>query len=186
MTTSKELKTPYQVMEGFTEYIRRAYLKKKEKTKGIIQFHLRHNGEGMDCYLEFDLTGVRLSAGVVAVPTVVWSSSLYYWIDVAAKRLNPVFGALTGQVKFKGDISFFSRVMPEDGMLALYNNPLLYQKINAVYQAIEKAGEEVVTSGAVSKRNQRIISQQIGSVPDFCNGANYFWQEKIENKEKYY
>ena len=380
----KEIPTPYQVMEELAENISKVYPQKSEKTEGAIQFHLTHGDDKIDCYLKADLHDVMLYEGTIANPTVTLKSTLYHWLDLAAKRLNPAVGVMTGRLKFKGDTSFFSKVMsdsmfdvdvhqyadpvtdfeknpcnhwktpksilvinssprarggytdfylksflkgleksgaePEtiylrkqkinrctgcwhcwlsgtgdcifngqddfeeihekfenadlivfafplytDGMpgalkdffdravcrnhpymvdglyktrhprrrkkqqaavvfsvcgfiemenfnavrshlrqishnehipivaeifrsggMYLYNNPLLYKKMNEILQALERAGEEVFISGKVSKKNQKIIGQKLGKIADFQKESDYFWFEKIRNNEKTY
>ncbi len=110
----KEYPTPYQVMENLAEYIDRAYRDKVEKHEGVIQFHLTHNREKLDCYLEFTAEGATLYKGVAEGPTVTLKSTLYHWLDLAAGRLNPLVGMVTGKLRFSGDTSFFSKVMSED------------------------------------------------------------------------
>ncbi len=112
----KEIPTPYQVMEELAGSISKAYSKKSEKTEGAIQFHLTHGDEKIDCYLQADLRDVMLYEGTIANPTVTLKSTLYHWLDLAAKRLNPVVVVMTDRLKFKGDTSFFSKVM-SDSML---------------------------------------------------------------------
>ena len=106
----KEIPTPYQVMEELAENISEAYSKKREKTEGAIQFHLTHGDDKIDCYLKADLHDVMLYEGTIANPTVTLKSTLYHWLDLAAKRLNPAVGVMTGRLKFKGDTYFFQRL----------------------------------------------------------------------------
>jgi len=110
----KELVTPYQVMETLAERMDQAYSKKSVKTEGIIQFHLLHEGEKIDCFLKADANELKFSPGVTINPTVTLTSTLYHWLDLAAKRLHPVIGVISGKLKFKGDTSFFARILPDD------------------------------------------------------------------------
>ncbi|NOY65583.1 MAG: hypothetical protein GXO97_09380 [Nitrospirae bacterium] len=110
----KEFPAPYQVMESLAGYINRAYRDQREKQEGVIQFHLTYKNERLDCYLRFAPEGVSLSKGVAKDPAVTVKSTLYHWLDLAAGRLNPLIGILTGKLRFSGDTSFFSKVMSEE------------------------------------------------------------------------
>ncbi|MBN2429546.1 MAG: NAD(P)H-dependent oxidoreductase [Deltaproteobacteria bacterium] len=110
----KELVTPYQVMEALATNLGKAYAKKAVKAEGTIQFHLRHEGEKIDCYVKADENELTISPGVTTNPTVALTSTLYHWLDLAAKRLNPIIGVISGKLKFKGDTSFFARILPDD------------------------------------------------------------------------
>ena len=110
----KEILTPYKIMEELAENLCKAYLKKTRKTEGSIQFHLTHEDNKIDCYLKADLNELKLLEGTITHPTVTLNSTLYHWLDLAAKRLHPLFGIMTGKLKFKGDSSFFSKVISDD------------------------------------------------------------------------
>lgn len=109
----KERLTPYQVMEEMARNMATAYAGMPEKPCGVIQFHFSHQGEKIDCHLVADHTGLQLVSGIGGNPDVTLSSSFYHWLDLAAGRLHPVMGAVMGKLKFKGDTSVFSKLMPK-------------------------------------------------------------------------
>lgn len=110
----KKTLTPINTMENLTKYITEAYSASNKKTEGSIQFLLKHEGTEINCFLQVNKEEMTFSEGMIKNPTVTLQSTLYNWLDLAAKRLNPIVGVMTGKLKFKGDISFFSKAIPEE------------------------------------------------------------------------
>ncbi len=118
----KECPSPYQVMEELVGNLGQAYAEQAVKTAGTVQFHLTHEGEVIECYLRADENGLELVPGAVEKPTVSLTASLYHWLDLAAGRLHPLIGVITGKLRFRGDPAFFSRIMADD-MFSLDTGP---------------------------------------------------------------
>jgi len=93
-------------MELLSQNLNKAYLNQKKRFHGIIQFHLTHNDDYIDCYFNISEYGVDCIKGVSDNANVTVKASLYDWLDLAAGRLNPVFGVLTRKLKFAGNTSF--------------------------------------------------------------------------------
>jgi len=100
--------TPYGIMKLLSENLNKAYLNQENRFNGIIQFCLNHQGNNIDCYFKISNDGVSYHKGIADNANVTVRSSLYDWLDLAAGRLNPVFGVLTKKLKFTGDRSFLS------------------------------------------------------------------------------
>jgi len=107
----KQLLTPYQVMQELVKTLNKAYLKKTKKTEGVIQFYLTHKKNKINCYLQVNYQKLVLHEGIYKNPTVTLTSSFYNWLDLASKRLNPVWGVITKKLKFKGNTSLFSKIL---------------------------------------------------------------------------
>ena len=110
----KENQSAIQVMETLTDFMINAYSTLDIKVEGSIQFFLTHEGKKANCYLKTDLEKMTFSEGIISNPTVSIHSTLYYWLDLAAKRLNPVMGVITKKLKFEGDTSFISKAIPKN------------------------------------------------------------------------
>jgi len=108
-----ETLTPIKIMENLVSYMSEAYSVSDKKAEGAIQFILKHEGKEIACYLQTDLEKMSFSEGLAQNPTVTLQSTLYNWLDLAAGRLNPIVGVITRKLKFKGDMSFFSKAIPE-------------------------------------------------------------------------
>ena len=89
------------------------------------------------------------------------------------------------QISHNDHLPIIAEILRPAGMY-LYNNPLLYKKLNNIIDALEKAGAEVFEFGKVFKKTQQIISQQVDSVENFRLRSNFFWSEKIKEGEKIY
>jgi multimeric flavodoxin WrbA/putative sterol carrier protein len=109
--TPKELKSPYEVMQSMIEILDTYYLSHKEKGTGIIQFYFLHKDRYWVCYIKTDENHLEFCVGKAQNPTVTLRCDFYHWLDLASGKLNPVWGAVTQKLKFKGKISFF-RVLP--------------------------------------------------------------------------
>jgi len=118
----KELLSPIAIMEKMVEKLNGAYPGHPQKAEGIIQFHLNHENEEIDCYITSDYHSLSLVKGIAEKPTVTVKSSFYNWLDLAGGRLNPVIGVISRKLKFKGDTSFF-KILPRN-----VNNPVSVPK----------------------------------------------------------
>jgi putative sterol carrier protein/FMN-dependent NADH-azoreductase len=108
----KEVLSPLDVMEKMVEKLQKLYVNHNHKAEGIIQFHLKHFKENIDCYIISDFESLLFRVGVSQNPTVTVKSTFYNWLDLAGGKLNPILGVITGKLKFKGDTSFF-KVLPQ-------------------------------------------------------------------------
>lgn len=70
--------------------------------------------------------------------------------------------------------------------VGLYGNPFLFKMQNQVLQALEKAGEEIVTKGKIKKKTKKIISQKIKATQKDMNKINEWWNEKKGSKDYNY
>jgi len=109
----KELLSPIAIMEKMVEKLNRAYPGHPQKAEGVIQFHLHHEKNKIDCYITSDNHDLSLVEGVAKKPTVTVKSSFYNWLNLAGGRLNPIIGVVTGKLRFKGDTSFF-KILPRN------------------------------------------------------------------------
>ncbi|MDA3954342.1 MAG: NAD(P)H-dependent oxidoreductase [Bacteroidales bacterium] len=134
----KEILSPKSVMEKMVDKLQKLYLNHDQKAEGIIQFHLKHNSESIDCFIQSDFENLILKEGVAENPTVTVKSSFYNWLDLAGGKLNPVFGVMTGKLKFRGDTSFFNILpqkslngdffVPSDPVTKFEKNPIKHWK----------------------------------------------------------
>ncbi len=115
----KEMPTVWTVMQDIADFAAKAYAKKTERVKGAIQFYLTYEGAPVVCALVADGSAVELVQGEVSAPSVSLTASFYDWLDLAAKRLHPVFGVMRGKLKFSGDTAFFSKIMPDENFWEL-------------------------------------------------------------------
>lgn len=104
----KQLKTVLENMTELYRHIRSAHLNRPDKPVGSVQFTLRHKGETYKLYLELDENDIRFHEGTHPDPTAGVEAEYGDWLDLAAGRLNPVWGSITGKLKFSGSIRFFS------------------------------------------------------------------------------
>lgn len=111
----KEALSPLPIMEKMVEKLQQSYPTHEKKANGIIQFHLTHNNEKVDCYIQSDHKELTLYKGIALNPTVTVKSTFYNWLDLAGGKLNPVLGVITGKLKFKGDTSFF-KILPRKAL----------------------------------------------------------------------
>ena len=108
----KETITPISIMELMVDKLQQKYPEHDHKREGIIQFHLKHEDERIDCFIESTQENLIFNEGVADNPTVIVKSSFYNWLDLAGGKLNPVLGVMTRKLIFKGDTSFF-KVLPK-------------------------------------------------------------------------
>ncbi|HAF30121.1 MAG TPA: hypothetical protein DCG75_13855 [Bacteroidales bacterium] len=132
----KEVLSPLDIMRNMVEKLQTFYPTHDKKAGGIIQFHLRHLNENIDCYIKSDEKELRFFEGTAINPTVTVKSTFYNWLDLAGGKLNPVLGVMTGKLKFKGDTSFFKILprkklgkeldIPKDPVTKFEKNPQKY------------------------------------------------------------
>lgn len=70
--------------------------------------------------------------------------------------------------------------------VGLYGNPFLLKNLNNIIDALEKAGEQVVSNGKIKKRTLRIIQQKIGGSKRDLTNINEWWNEKKGSKDYNY
>ncbi len=66
----------------------------------------------------------------------------------------------------------------------LYNNPLMYKKLNHILNGLKNAGKEVVKYGRISPKTKKIIEQNAEKNDVFMKIANNFFFKKMKNNEK--
>lgn len=118
----KEALKPMAIMEMMVDKLQEKYADHKPKAEGIIQFHLTHNEEKIDCYINSDNTKLQFVEGIANDPTVTIKSTFYNWLDLAGGKLNPILGVVTRKLKFNGDISFF-KILPKKDFKQSLNIP---------------------------------------------------------------
>ncbi len=134
----KEALSPYPIMEKMVEKLQYYYPNHDHKSEGVIQFHLSHENETIDCYIQADNNELKFFKGVSSDPTVTVKSSFYNWLDLAGGKLNPVLGVMTRKLRFAGDTSFFKVLprkslngeldIPKDPVTKFEKNPIKYWK----------------------------------------------------------
>lgn len=83
-----------------------------------------------------------------------------------------------------------SRHMPligeiyRSGSIYLYNNPLIYQKLNEVIDALQHAGKEIISYGKIRPITKKMIEQNIEKRSIFIKIANNFFYKKMLKNEK--
>ncbi|MDR0606276.1 MAG: NAD(P)H-dependent oxidoreductase [Bacteroidales bacterium] len=112
--SSKELKSPYEIMQSMVEILNAQYSTHKEKKAGIIQFYFSHKNQEWICYVKADENHLELCVGTADSPTVTLRCDFYHWLDLSSGKLNPVWGMITRKLKFEGQISFF-KTLPKLG-----------------------------------------------------------------------
>ncbi len=105
--------TPQDILTTQFTYISDAYAKSPVKKSGSIQLSLRHSDTIIDCFFFAGGGKIAMEFGKHPNPTCALSASLYDWLDMSANRLNPIWGAVTGRLKFKGKTSIFGDLMPK-------------------------------------------------------------------------
>ena len=132
----KESLTPMGIMEMMVDKLQQKYPDHEYKAEGTIQFHLKHENELITCFIESTQNELIFNQGVVQKPTVTVEASFYNWLDLAAGRLNPVWGVMSRKLIFKGDTSFFKVLpkkdfsedlnIPKDPVTKFERNPVKY------------------------------------------------------------
>jgi len=134
----KEIPTPFKIMENMVSKLQLAYTLHEKRADGIIQFHFIHKKQKIDCYMQSTDNQLKLFEGEAENPTVSIRCSFYDWFKLAEGKLNPVWGMLTGRLKFKGKTSFFKILpkrsfvqkldIPSDPVTDFERNPQKYWK----------------------------------------------------------
>ena len=101
-------------MRMMYSYIADAYQALPKKEHGSIQFCLSDGDERIDCRFEADGESMKYIEGVHDGWDVRLEASLADWLALAEGRLRPALGVLLRRLKFEGDVSTFSRVIPKD------------------------------------------------------------------------
>lgn len=134
----KDSLTPLSIMELMVEKLQQKYPDHEYKKEGIIQFHLKHEKEQVNCYIKSDKETLQFNKGIANNPTVTVKSTFYNWLDLAGGKLNPILGVLSRKLIFKGDTSFFKILpkkdftddlnIPKDPATKFEKNPVKYWK----------------------------------------------------------
>lgn len=72
------------------------------------------------------------------------------------------------------------------GAMYLYNQPTLFRQLTSVVDALRQAGREVVETGAVARKTQKLIGQKPADTSTFKIESNHFWSEKLKSKDTDY
>ncbi len=110
----KHFPQPMDVMKIMFQYIADAYNSAQMKEKGVLQFCLQHIGENINCYFVADGIEMKFFEGVSDNYNVRLESSLANWLSLAENKLNPIWGVISRKLKFKGDVSYFKKIIPND------------------------------------------------------------------------
>jgi putative NADPH-quinone reductase/putative sterol carrier protein len=111
---SKELKSPYEVMQSMVEMLDAQYPAHSKKGKGIIQFYFSHQNQEWACHIEADENRLEFRTGTADSPTVTLRCNFFHWLDLSSGKLNPVWGTITRRLKFEGQVSFFKTLPKPD------------------------------------------------------------------------
>lgn len=57
---------------------------------------------------------LKLEEGISETYNVRLEAAFSDWLALADKKLHPVIGVLLRKLKFKGDVSYFKRIIPDD------------------------------------------------------------------------
>ncbi len=112
----KKLPSGYKIMEMIIEILNEAYQKNDMTANGHIQFNLTYENLKIECYLEVTPESIILKEGTIENPTVILSSTLYDFLDMASEKLNPIIGVMLRKLKFKGNIFFFKKVLQQKNL----------------------------------------------------------------------
>ena len=110
----KTIPGPMDVMKIMHQYISDAYKELPTKEKGIIQFCLSEDNEIINCYFRANGEDLLFNEGISTTYNVRLESSFSDWLALAENRLNPVLGVLFRRLKFKGDVSYFKKIIPKE------------------------------------------------------------------------
>ncbi len=95
-------------------YIIDAFNSSSKKEKGSIRLDLEFRDEKILCYFVSDGDKLVFDFGCIKTYDVKLTASLYDWLELARGKLNPVWGAVTGKLKFEGDTKVFDRIIRKD------------------------------------------------------------------------
>jgi multimeric flavodoxin WrbA/putative sterol carrier protein len=110
-------KTPVDIIKDQFSAIANAYNNSASKKEGVIQLLLQHENSRIECCFSADGKSIDLDFKVHPNPTCTLTASLYDWLELSSDKLNPVWGVISGRLKFKGRTSVFGE---------LINKSLLY------------------------------------------------------------
>lgn len=151
----KSDRNPQDILINQFAYIYDVYNKESVKNKGVIQLFLKHVNLTIECYFLADGNNIKLEFGRHPDPSCTLSSTLYDWLDLGAGKLNPVWGVITGRLKFKGITKIFDELMPKSAMFKLNNDlpndPLI--KFETEKPAASAPESIIVINGAPRGRN---------------------------------
>ena len=84
----KEVLSPFSIMEMMVDKLQKNYPEHEKKADGVIQFHLTHDNQKYDCYINASKDELIFNKGIHNSPTVSVKSSFYNWLDLAGGKLN--------------------------------------------------------------------------------------------------
>lgn len=126
MNKPKTLPTPFEIMEVIINRLNIYYPTHHDKRKGTIQLYLSIDNSLLECYIKSDENQLSLLKGISKEHNVSLSCTFFDWLELADKKLNPIWGVITRRLKFNGDKSFFKilPVVKSNFNLAEKNDPL--------------------------------------------------------------
>lgn len=104
----KELWSSDQLMQEYIKVWNDFYIHRNFRKEGCIGLCL----DGISYFIRIDALEIRLVQFPDLPLRVTLSCTLEDWGRLASRRLKPFWGIVSGRLKFKGDISFFS-ALPE-------------------------------------------------------------------------
>ena len=107
----KKDQSPQEILHTQFMYITDAYDRTPNKSKGVIQLVLKHFDKTLECFLHADGLKMEFQFGRNKNPSCTLTASFYDWLELSADRLNPVWGAITGRLNFKGSTSIFKELI---------------------------------------------------------------------------
>lgn len=110
----KILPTTEETLDSLFGYLSKGYNENPKNINGDILFKLSHNKEIFTYTLSIKNNVMTISKRQIEEPKVSVESSVFDWLNVAAKRLNTFFALVTRRLKVKGDIFFFRKAMPSN------------------------------------------------------------------------
>lgn len=123
---------PDQVLSEYVKVWNDFYKCPEYQRFGCIELCL----DGISYFIRIDPTGIRLIRTPDLPVRVTLSCSLNDWVRLASRRLKPLWGILSGRLKFHGDTSFFSALpkvdftvyldKEDDPLTPFENNPQKY------------------------------------------------------------
>ncbi|MBN1536681.1 MAG: NAD(P)H-dependent oxidoreductase [Anaerolineales bacterium] len=106
----KEIPTIREVLDNLFAYMIKDYDGSEIIEQKEILFDLNHGGENFQYTLVATPEKLDLRDGRVDGADLTVRCSAFDWLDIAGENLNPVIGAITGRVKFIGDIKILSTI----------------------------------------------------------------------------
>ncbi len=115
--------TPVELLQSQFTYISAAYRRSPERRNGVLQLSLRHAGESVSCCFVADGSEIRLEFGEHAEPDCTLWASLYDWFALSADKLHPVWGVISGRLKFRGNTRLFGEIIPKSALYDIESEP---------------------------------------------------------------